>query len=149
MHSKDARPASFQIQNGGWAIRALIWKKTESSFYCIVSFLKPKPLRRPSWWDLFAVRTLSETTLLIKFKGGQNPSMSLWSPVLSKMAIFLQSRAFPLTGTLFLIPPPPQRIINMIWNKVQGVWLPSKSVGTSVVKRNSPVTWPPIVILQS
>ena len=32
--------------------------------------------------------------------------MSLGSPALNKMAIFLQSRAFPLTGTLFFTPPP-------------------------------------------
>ena len=59
-----------------------------------------------------------EITLLIKFTGGQNPSMSLGSPTLNRMAIFLESRAFPLTGKLFLTPP--QRIVNMIWNEVQG-----------------------------
>ena len=42
----------------------------------------------------------------IKFTGGQNPTTSLGSPALNKMAIFLQSRAFPLTGTLFFTPPP-------------------------------------------
>ena len=140
MHSKDgvrivyARPASFQIQNGGWAI----WseKKTESSFSCIVSFLKPRNLRRPTWWDHFAVRPLSETTLLIKITGGQNPSMSLGSPALNKMAIFLQIRAFPLTGKLFLTPP--EGNVNMIWNEVQGLWLPSNLGGDICSKEEFP-----------
>ena len=44
---------------------------------------------------------------VIKFIGGQNPSVPLGSPALNKMTIFLQIRAFPLIGTLFLTPPPP------------------------------------------
>ena len=147
MHSKDARPASFQIQNGGWAMRALIWKKDwiELLLHCFISEAKnftASILVRPLCCENSLARPLCWSSSRVV----KTPACPWEALHWVKWPFFLRAGPSPWQVRCFWLPPPEDCKHDLEWSS--GGLVTKQVSGDICSKEEFPRSRdPPIVIL--